>query len=221
MPANRSPAPNGKIETVDIDPPIVVKFVVKGEGITDSVATSYSLPGGNPIKKLIAQRAAEATGIAGLARKNEGVQPKTLSLNIEWRASRTRTGKYSTGWTIEDIQKNIASLQSLCFPIVGSNESEATISGIALTALGRSFPKCRLVLANLYDLEVLVTQVAVTWSNLWIMAEGKPVGADVNLGVEVFDYWTHGAVRDGKAFYTRGWPVRNSVETPSQRSYLA
>jgi len=218
MPARTSPLPNGKIETIDINPSVVVEFVVKGEGITDSVATSYSLPGGNPVKKLIAQRAAEATGIAGLARKNEGVQPKTLSLNIEWRASRTRTGKYSTGLTVEDIQKNIALLQSLCYPIVGSNESKATIGGIALTALGRSFPKCRLVLANLYDLEVLVTQVSVTWSNLWIMSAGKPMGADVNLGVEVFDYWTYGAVRNGEAFYSRGWP--RSMAVSSRRGQM-
>lgn len=221
MPANKSPLFNGKIETVDVNPSVKVEFVVKGEGITDSVATSYSLPGGNPVMKLAAQALARVTGVAGFARKNEGVQPKNLSFNIEWRASRTRTGKYSTGYTIEDIQRNIASLQSLCFPIIGSNSVGEVIVGIALTAGGRGFPLCRLVIANLYDLRVVVTQVAVTWSNLWIMSEGKPVGADVNLGVEVFDYYIHGAVRDGKAFYTRGWPGLTSVEPSTPGSLLA
>jgi len=208
MPARTSPAPNGKIETIGIDPPVKIEFVVKGEGISDSIATSYSLPGGNPIVKLAFQKLAGATKIAGLARKNEGVQPKTLSFNIEWRASKTRTGKYSTGLIIEDIQRNIAQLQSLCCPIIGSNSVGEAFIGIALTAAGRSFPLCRLVIAQLYDLRVLVTQVSTTWSNLWSMSEGKPMGADINLGVEIFDYYTHGSVRDGQAFYTSGWPKR-------------
>jgi len=210
MPAKTSPSPNGRIRTEGINPPVEVKFVVKGEGLTDSVSTSYTLPGGNPVMKKLIQLASESLQIPGLARKNEGVQPKALSFNIEWRASRTRDGKYSTGWTIEDIQRSIASLQSLCFPLMG------TVSGGIMAAMGRSFPVCRLTIANLYDLLVLVTQVSITWSNLWIMSKGLPMGADVNLGVEVFAYLTHTDVRKGKAFYSGGWPRAEAAPSPSE-----
>lgn len=208
----QSPGMTGRIQTVDPNIPRVnIPFVVVGEEISDSVSTSYSLPGGNPLKKLVIAGIAEKyVALAGLARKNEGIQPKTLSFKIQWRASKSRMGKYSTGYTISDIQGYIAQLQALCFPMIGAHETGLSqIAYWAKVALGRSFVVCRLTLARLYDLVIVVTQVAVTWSNLWRLSEGKPMGADVNLGVEAFAYWTYEDVVSGQGFYEGGWAPKS------------
>ena len=160
------------------DGEVIIPFYVLGEEIVDTVTAQYQPLVANTIGKQVLEKLAIGTSWSEMAVRYQGIEPKSITIPMIWRVTRT-------GTSIDDVKRYARQLQSLCFP-----ES----------SLGGNPPMAILSIPNLYHLNVLITSVSLQWANIWRLAERFPMYVRATVGMQQFAYLTHGRVLQGDGF---------------------
>jgi len=162
--------------------PVRVEFdVVAREGqFSDTTIANYSAVADSTLHKFLLNEASKRAPnfLKGeLTTKFNGIQPKSISFDIIYRAD--------LDLSVEEIRQRIQKLQSLCYPRF---------------LVGRNPPLCMLHVLRLYSLEVYVQQVLVNWHNIWDIDQGLPMGADISMSCWMHQYPNREEILRGAGF---------------------